>query len=105
MTVWRITSRRRTAAAAHMDAGAAAATEYSAKSPLALACAVRSCSLGGVLAPPPHGTASQVGQITKTHQKIVRLTDNTCLCNSLTNYEYVVHTMTGNGNYVNLLKN
>ena len=66
MTVWRITSRRHSAAAAHM---AAAAAEYSAKSPLALACAVRSYSLRGVLAPPPHGTASKLGQIMKNQPK------------------------------------
>ena len=37
-----------------MAAAAAAATEYSAKSPLALACAVRSCSLGASTTTPWH---------------------------------------------------
>jgi uncharacterized protein YbbK (DUF523 family) len=36
--------------------------------------------------------------------KIVKMTDPTCACNSLTNYKYEGHTMTGNGSYVNLLK-
>ena len=36
--------------------------------------------------------------------KFVKMTDRTCACNSLTNFEYEGHTMTGNGNYVNLLK-
>ena len=30
---------------------------------------------------------------------------NDFVCNSLTNLEYEVHAMTGNGNYVNLRKN
>ena len=35
----------------------------------------------------------------------VRLTlDDTYPCNSLTNFEYEVRSMTGNGNYLNLLK-
>ena len=36
--------------------------------------------------------------------KIVKLTDNIYPCNSLTHFEYEVRSMTGNGNYVNLLK-
>ena len=36
--------------------------------------------------------------------KIVKLTDNIYPCNSLKNFEYEVRSMTGNGNYVNLLK-
>ena len=35
----------------------------------------------------------------------MKLTDHTCVCNSLTNFEYVqVKLVTGNGNQVNLLK-
>ena len=37
-------------------------------------------------------------------QKFVKLTGYTYACNSLTNFEYEGHAMTGNGNHVNLLK-
>ena len=37
-------------------------------------------------------------------KKIVRLTDHTYAQNSLTDFEYGAHAMTGNGNYVNRLK-
>ena len=54
-------------------------------------------------------SAQFLGQMAKTRQtfdfkKIVKLTDHTSACNSLTNFEYEPHAMTGNGNYVNLLK-
>ena len=35
---------------------------------------------------------------------VVKLTDNIYPCNNLTHFEYEVRSMTGNGNYVNLLK-
>ena len=37
-------------------------------------------------------------------KKFVKLTDHTQACNDLTNFEYVVHAMTGNGCYLNLQK-
>ena len=37
-------------------------------------------------------------------QKFMKLTDHTHACNDLTNFEYVVHAMTGNGCYLNLQK-
>ena len=37
-------------------------------------------------------------------KKFVKLTDHTYACNDLTNFEYVVHAMTGNGCYLNLKK-
>ena len=54
-------------------------------------------------------SAQFLGQMAKTRQtldlkKIVKLTDHTSACNSLTNFEYEPHAMTGNGNYVNLQK-
>ena len=36
--------------------------------------------------------------------KFVKLTRYTYACNSLTNFKYEAHGMTGNGNQVNLLK-
>ena len=33
-------------------------------------------------------------------RKFVKLTDHTCVCNDLTNFEYGAHVMTGNGTYV-----
>ena len=35
--------------------------------------------------------------------KTVKLTDHTCACNSLTNFEYEAYAIIGNGNFVNLL--
>ena len=46
----------------------------------------------------------RVGPNDKTRQKFVKLIDPTYVFSSLTNFGYEVHTMTGNGNYVNLLK-
>ena len=37
-------------------------------------------------------------------QKFVKLTDRTDACNDLTNFEGEAQAMTGNGNYVNMLK-
>ena len=37
-------------------------------------------------------------------KKFVKLTSHTCSCNDLTNFEYQVRAMTGNGNCVDLLK-
>ena len=53
--------------------------------------------------------SAQLGSIAKTRQKsnlkkLVKLPGYTCACNSLTNFEYEAHSMTGNGNQVNLLK-
>jgi hypothetical protein len=42
--------------------------------------------------------------MTKPAQKFVKLTDPPYVFNSLTNFGYEVHAMTGNGSYVNLLK-
>lgn len=41
----------------------------------------------------------------KDIQNSVKLTDHICYCYDLTNFEYQVHTMTGNGSYVNILEN
>ena len=55
-------------------------------------------------------SAQFLGQMAKNppnirfEKKIVKLTDHNSACNSLTNFEYDPHAMTGNGNYVNLLK-
>jgi hypothetical protein len=38
-------------------------------------------------------------------EKFVTLTDHTCVCNDLTNFEYGAHVMTGNGTYVKNLSN
>ena len=38
-------------------------------------------------------------------KKFVKLTDHTCACYDLTNFEFEVHAMTGNGCYVNRLWN
>ena len=38
-------------------------------------------------------------------QNSVKLTDHTCYYNDLTNFEYQVRTMTGNGSYVNMREN
>ena len=48
--------------------------------------------------------SAQLGQNAKTRQKIrsVKLTEHTCHCNDLTNFQYQVRSMTGNGNQVNL---
>ena len=35
-------------------------------------------------------------------KKVVKITDHTCACNDLTNFEYEGHSTTGNGSYVNL---
>ena len=47
-------------------------------------------------------------QITKTRQKLlnffVKLTGHTYACNILTDFEYAVRVITGNGNYVDLLQ-
>ena len=44
----------------------------------------------------------------KTRQKLikkfVKVTGLSYVCNSLTDFEYEVHTMTGNGNHLNMLK-
>jgi hypothetical protein len=37
-------------------------------------------------------------------RKFVKLTGHNYAYNNLTNFEYVVHAITGNGNYANLLK-
>ena len=37
-------------------------------------------------------------------KKVVKLTGYTYACNSMTNFEYEAHSMTGNGNKVNVLK-
>jgi len=34
----------------------------------------------------------------------VKLTDQTCACNDLTNFEWEANAIAGNGSYVNLLK-
>ena len=34
----------------------------------------------------------------------MKLADHTYNCNSLTNFEYEAHAMTGNGSYMNFLK-
>jgi hypothetical protein len=54
-------------------------------------------------------SAPQLGQITKTRQKmrfikLVKLTGYTYACNSLTNFVSEVYAMTRNGNQLNLLK-
>ena len=55
-------------------------------------------------------SAQSLGQMAKNppniriEKKIVKLTNYTSACNSWTNFEYDPHAMTGNGNYVNLLK-
>jgi hypothetical protein len=52
----------------------------------------------------PHSWVNS-GQIAKiTFEKFVKLTGHTYAYNSLTNFQYEVHAMTGNGNQVNLLK-
>ena len=52
---------------------------------------------------------SQMGQRTKNPPKMrfikfVKLTGYTYACHDLTNFEYQMRTMTGNGSYVNLFK-
>ena len=37
-------------------------------------------------------------------KKFVKLTSHTCSCNDLTNFEYQVRAMTGNGNFANLFE-
>ena len=39
-----------------------------------------------------------------TYKKFVKMTDHNHACNDLTDFEYVVHAMTGNGSYLNLHK-
>ena len=59
----------------------------------------------GQLLPPPRKIGPNSKNPPKLRwKKIVKLTNHTCACNDLTNFEYVVHVMTGNGCYVNLQK-
>ena len=62
-----------------------------------------------VAAKPKQLSASQMGQLEKTRQKLglkkfVKMTHLTCPRHSLTNFEYEAHARTGNGSYVNLLE-
>ena len=52
----------------------------------------------------PHSWAKQQNHAKNRIQKFVKLTGHTYAYNSLTNFQYEVHAMTGNGNQVNLLK-
>ena len=57
--------------------------------------------------PPPlpsHSWTKSQNPVKNLIQKFVKPTDHTCACNDLTSFEYEVHTMTGNGSYVNLKK-
>jgi len=54
---------------------------------------------------PPHSWAKLQNLAKNRIQKFMKLTGHTYYaCNSLTNFQYEVHAMTGNGNQVNLLK-
>jgi len=52
----------------------------------------------------PHSWAKKQNPAKNGIQKFVKLTGHTYACNSLTNFQYEVHAMTGNRNQVNLLK-
>jgi hypothetical protein len=54
--------------------------------------------------PLPHSWSKWQKSAYNWIQKFVKLTDKTYACNSLTNFEYYVPSMTGNGNYMNLLE-
>ena len=49
-------------------------------------------------------SCDQFLSVFQVSEKYVKLTDHTYACNSLTNFKYEVHAVTGNGNGVNQLK-
>ena len=50
------------------------------------------------------GTKCRKNQPKMLVKKFVKLTDRTYACKSLTNFQFSAHNITGNGNYINLLK-
>ena len=53
---------------------------------------------------PMHSCAKSQKPAKNCAKKIVKLTDHTYACSSLTNFLYDMNPISGNGNYVNLLK-
>ena len=53
---------------------------------------------------PMHSCAKSQKPAKNWTKKIVKLTDHTYACSSLTNFLYDMNPIFGNGNYVNLLK-
>ena len=56
------------------------------------------------VAPPEHSWGLHSKKTNMRFKKFVKLTGYTYACNTLTNFEYEVHAMTGNVNQVNLME-
>ena len=56
------------------------------------------------VAPPEHSWGLHSKKTNMRFKKFVKLTGYTYACNTLTNFEYEVHAMTGNVDQVNLME-